>query len=163
MTHQRSPNFSLPFVSRWLFVSRLEEVFVGCQNSTKTLRSKTSEVTKWQPLWHHSNDWLTLTIWGHCVWASESSSAFGQFLDRRDQLMKQINVSGCMWRQVQIFSWSDIFSHPIFAKEILPLWLLKSWNRWGRCVGSAGEKNDSMKQISTALSQVSILKLIRWL
>ena len=74
-------------------LSRGWEVFVGCKNYTKTLRSK---LQKWQsdihwPLWHRNAamigwpvDRLTLTIWGHCVWASESSSAFGEFLDRRD-------------------------------------------------------------------------------
>ena len=162
MTHQRSPNFSLPFVSRWLFVSRLE-VFVGCKNYTKTLRSK---LQNWQsdnhwPLRHRNAamigwpvDRLTLIIWGHCVWASESSSAFGQFLDRRDPTDAP---DQCLWMCDGSDSFLDI--------RFLPRRSCPCGCRRAETGGEdAGEnKNDSMKHISTKLSQFSILKLIRWL
>lgn len=90
MTHQRSPNFSLPFVSRWLFVSRLDGFCCMQKLYEKPcdLNFISDKVTTVDHCDTAMQQWLvdrlTLTIWGHCVWASESGSAFGQFLDRRD-------------------------------------------------------------------------------
>lgn len=126
MTHQRSPNFSLPFVSRWLFVSRLE-VFVGCKNYTKTLRSK---LQNWQSDNHcdtSMQQWLVdrLTGW---PWqfegiASEHQKAalhLGSSLIAEIQLMHQINVSGCV-TAVTVFWTSDFCQGdlaPVVAEEL---------------------------------------------